>query len=44
MEVKGVLSRRTQLHDGLRNRRRYWELEEEAGELKLWKQQFIDQT
>jgi len=30
MEVKGVGRRRTQLLDDLRNRRRYWELKEEA--------------
>ena len=30
MEVKGVERRRTQLLDDLRNRRRYWELKEEA--------------
>ena len=29
-EVKGVGGRRTQLVDDLRNRRRYWELKEEA--------------
>ena len=29
-EVKGVGRRRTQLLDDLRNRRRYWELKEEA--------------
>ena len=29
-KVKGVGRRRTQLLDDLRNRRRYWELEEEA--------------
>jgi hypothetical protein len=30
MEVKGVESRRTQILDNLRNRRRYWELKEET--------------
>jgi hypothetical protein len=30
IEVKGV--GRTQLHDDLRNRKRYWELKEEAEE------------
>ena len=29
--------RRTQLLDGLRNRRRYWELKEETEDLKMWK-------
>jgi hypothetical protein len=29
-EVKGVGRRRTQLLDDLKNRRRYWELTEEA--------------
>ena len=29
-EVKGVGGRRTQLFDDLRNRKRYWELKEEA--------------
>ena len=29
-EVKGVRGRRTQLVDNLTNRRRYWELKEEA--------------
>ena len=29
-EVKGVGRRRTQLLDDLRNKRRYWELQEEA--------------
>ena len=32
MEVKGVGRRRTQLLDDLRNRRKYWELKEEAGD------------
>jgi hypothetical protein len=35
-EVKGV-RRRTQLLDDLRNRRRYWELKEEAEDRKGWK-------
>jgi hypothetical protein len=30
MEVKGVGRRRTQLLEDLRNKRRYWELKEEA--------------
>jgi hypothetical protein len=33
-EVKGVGRRRTQLLDDLRNRRRYWELKEEAEDKK----------
>ena len=37
MEVKGVGRRRTQLLDDLRNRRRYWELKEEAEEPKRWR-------
>ena len=43
-EVKGVGRRRTQLLDDLRNRRRYWELKEEAEDRKRWRQQFIDRT
>jgi hypothetical protein len=43
-EVKGVGRRRTQLLDGLRNRRRYWELKEEAEDRKKWKREFISQT
>ena len=35
-EVKGV-RRRTQLLDDLRNRRRYWELKEEAEDKKIWR-------
>jgi hypothetical protein len=42
-EVEGVGKRRTQLLD-LRNRRRYWELKEEAEDKKRWKQQFIYRT
>jgi hypothetical protein len=30
MEMKGVARRKTQLLDDLRNRRRYWELNEDA--------------
>ena len=41
-EVKGV--RRTQLLDDLRNRRRYWELKEEAEDRKRWTRQFINRT
>ena len=40
-EVKGV-GRRTQLLDDLRKIRRYWELKEEAENLKRWKRQFIN--
>ena len=40
-EVKGVGRRRTQLLDDLRNRRRYWELKEEAEDRKGWRRQFI---
>jgi hypothetical protein len=36
MEMKGVGRRRTQLLD-LRNRRRYWEVKEEAEDKKEWK-------
>ena len=43
-EVKGVGRRRTQLLDDLRNRRRYWELKEEAEYLKRWNRQFITRT
>jgi hypothetical protein len=43
MEVKGV-GRRTQLLDDLRNRRRYWELKENAEDQNRWKRQFINQT
>ena len=41
-EVKGLgRRRRTQLLDDLRNRRRYWELKEEAEDRKRWKQSKI---
>ena len=43
-EVKEVGRRRTQLLDDLRNRRRYWELKEEAGDRNRWRRQFINQT
>jgi hypothetical protein len=43
-EVKGVGRTRTQLLDDLRNRRRYWELNEEDEDRKRWKQQFINRT
>ena len=36
-EVKGI-RRGTELLDDLRNRRRYWELKEEAEERKMWTQ------
>ena len=42
-EMKGE-GRRTQLLDDLRNRRRYWEIKEEAEDKKIWKRQFINQT
>ena len=41
MEVKGVGRRRTQLLDDLRNKRRYWELTEEAEDRKRWRRLFI---
>ena len=42
-EIKGVGRRtgRTQLLEDLRNRRRYWELKEEAEDRERWKRQFI---
>ena len=40
-EVRGVGRRRTQLLDYFRNRRRYWELKEEAEDRKRWRRQFI---
>ena len=40
-EVKGVGRRRVQLLVDLRNRRRYWELKEEAEDQRRWKRQFI---
>jgi hypothetical protein len=43
-EVKGVGRRRIQLLDDLRNRRRYWELKEEAEDRKIWRLQFINRT
>ena len=43
-KVKGVGRRRTQLLDDLRNRRRYWELKEEAEDRKRWRRQFINRT
>ena len=44
MEVKGVRRRRTQLLDDLRNRRRYWELKEEAEDRKRWRRQFVSRN
>ena len=44
-EVKGVgRRRRTQFLDGLRNRRRYCELKEEAEDRKRWRRQFINKA
>ena len=43
-EVKGVGRIRTLLFDDLRNRRRYWELKEEAEDWKRRKRQFINRT
>ena len=45
-EVKGVGKRRirTQLLDDLRNRRRYWELKQEAEDRNRWRRQFINRT
>jgi hypothetical protein len=42
-EVKGV-GRITKLLDDLKNRRRYWELKEEAEDRKRWIRQFIIRT
>ena len=43
-EVKVVGRIRTQLLDDLRNRRRHWELKEEAEDRKGWRRQFINRT
>ena len=43
MEVKGIGRRRTQLLDDLGNRRKYWELKEEAEDRKRYKH-FINRT
>ena len=43
-EVKAVGRRRTHLLDALRNRKRYWELKEEAEDRKRWKRHFINRT
>jgi hypothetical protein len=42
--VKGEGRRRTALPEDLRNRRRYWELKEEAEDRKRWRRQFINRT
>jgi hypothetical protein len=42
MEVKRVGRRRIQLLDDLRNKRRYFELKEEAEDRKRWRRQFIN--
>ena len=41
-EMKGIGRRITQLLDNLKNRRRYWELKEEAEDRNRWKK-FINQ-
>ena len=41
---KGARRIRTQLLNDFRNRRRYWELKEEAEDEKIWKQLFINRT
>ena len=41
MEVKGVGRTRTQVLDDMRNRRKYWELKEEAEDRNRWRRQFI---
>ena len=43
-ERKGLGRRRTQLFDDLRNRRRYWELKEEAEDRERWKRHLINRT
>jgi hypothetical protein len=43
-EAKGVGKRRAQLLDDLRNRRRYWELKEDAEDRKRSRRQFINRT
>ena len=43
-ELKGVGRRQTQLLNDLRNRRRYWELKEEAEDRQGWRRQFINRT
>ena len=47
MEVKGLGRRRRriiQLLDDFRKRRRYWELKEEAEDLKRWRRTYINRT
>ena len=44
MKVKGVGKRTAQLVDNLRNRRKYWEQNEEAEDRKKWKPQFNSRT
>ena len=44
-EMKAVRRRRrAQLLNDLRNRRRYWNLKEEAEDTKRWKRQLITRT
>jgi len=43
-EIKVVGRRRTQLLEDMRNRRRYWELKEEAEDQNRWKRQFVNRT
>ena len=43
-DLNGVGRGRTELLDYLRNRRRYWELKEEAEERERWKRQIINRT
>jgi hypothetical protein len=42
--LKGVGITRTQLLDDLRNRRRYWELKEEAKDQNRWKRKLFNRT
>ena len=44
VNVIAVERRRTQLLDDLRNRKRYWEIKEEAEDRKRWRRQFINLT
>ena len=43
-QMTEVERRRIELLDELRNRRRYWELKEEAEVKKRWRRQFINRT
>ena len=43
-DVKGARKRRTKFLDDLRNRRRCWELKEEAEDQKRRKRQFVNRT